>query len=233
MRNDPRIRWFIAGLLFLIVLVAGGGAAPFSTGTAVKLLPLPLRPTPAAAAPAMLRYVVVPAESQVVYHVNEVFFREGNRFNVAVGTTQSVRGEILIDRANPRNSRIGPFVVDISRFKSDSARRDNAIRERWLESSRFPNAEFTPTAVDGLPASYTEGREIELQVTGNLKVREVIRPVTFAAKVKLDAHALTGSATTTIKMRDFGFDPPSILGILRTEDEARIELRLVAKPASS
>jgi polyisoprenoid-binding protein YceI len=215
------------------MLVAGAGSASSSNGAALGLLPLPLRPTPAAAAPATLRYVIVPEETKVVYHVNEVFFREGNRFNVAVGTTSAVRGEIMIDRANPRNSRIGPFIVDISQFKSDSARRDNAIRERWLESARYPHAEFTPTAVEGLPVSYADGREIELVVRGNLKVREVVRSTTFAAKVKLEANTLTGNATTTIKMKDFGFDPPSILGILRTEDEARVEIRLVAKPPSS
>lgn len=232
MRTNVRTQSLIAGLLF-IMLVAGGGSASFPNGTALGMLPLLLRPTPAAAAPATLRYVIVPAESQVIYYVNEVFFREGNRFNVAVGTTNAVRGEVVIDRVNPRNSRIGPFAVNISQFKSDSARRDNAIRERWLESGRYPNAEFTPTAVEGLPVSYSEGREIELQVKGNLKVREVARPTTFAAKVKLEGSTLTGSATTTIKMTDFGFDPPSILGILRTDDEARIEIRFVARPPAS
>ncbi len=177
------------------------------------------------------RFVIAPAESQVVYRVGEIFINQGNRFNVAVGTTNTIRGAVLIDRANPRNSRIGPITVDISRFHSDSARRDNAIRDRWLESSRFPMAEFTPTSIEGLPETYTDGRELALNVTGNMKVREVTRPTTFAVTLRLQGNALTGAGTTTIRMTDFGFDPPSILGLLRAENEARLEFRFVARPA--
>lgn len=192
-------------------------------------------PTAATAAPAgppggLQRFVIVPGESQVTYRVGEVLISQGNRFNVAVGTSGAIRGEILIDRARPRNSRIGPITVDISQFRSDSARRDNAIRDRWLESSRFPTAEFTPTSIEGLPEAYTEGQEITLQVTGSLKVREVTRPTTFAVSIKLQGEVMTGLATTAIKMTDFGFDPPSIFGILRAENDAKLEFRFVARP---
>jgi polyisoprenoid-binding protein YceI len=181
-------------------------------------------------AAAATRYVIVPSESEVVYRVNEVLFREGNRLNVAVGRTREVRGEVMVDRANPRNSRIGAITVNISTFKSDRARRDQAIRERWLESARFPTAEFRPREVEGLPSTYTEGQQLKLKVTGDLKVRDVTRSTTFEMTVVLRGTSLTGAATATIKMTDFGFDPPSILGILRTEDEARLEMQFVARP---
>ncbi len=185
----------------------------------------------AAVSPAgVQRFVIVPGESQVAYRVGETIIRENNRFKVAVGITGSVRGEIVIDRANPRDSRIGPIAVDISQFRSDSGRRDSAIRERWLESARFPIAEFTPTRVDGLPTQYQEGREISVQISGNLKVREVVKPVTFTTTLKLSGQQLTGTATTKILMTDFGFDPPAIFGILRAQNEAEIEFRFVARP---
>src|SRR2546427_12025221 len=161
----------------------------------------------------------------------ETLIRESNRFNVAVGITRAVRGEVVIDRANPRASQVGPITVDISQFPSDSQRRDGAIRERWLESARFPMAEFTPLRIDGLPAQYTEGREIAVQVTGNLKVRDVVKPVTFTTVLKLLGPQLTGTATAKILMTDFGFDPPAIFGILRAQNEAAIEFRFVAAPA--
>lgn len=190
-------------------------------------LVLPLARGEAAAAPQ--RFAIVAGESRVLYRVGETLFTENNRFNVAVGTTTAVRGEILVDRANPRNSRIGTITIDISQFRSDSQRRDNFIRTRSLESARFPTAEFVPTTVQGLPETYSEGHEISLQITGNLKIRDVVRPTTFAATIKIVGQQLTGAATTTIKMTDFGFDPPSIAGILRTENEARLEFHIVAR----
>lgn len=185
----------------------------------------------AAAPAAVQRFVLVPGESQALYRVGETLFREGNRFNVAVGVTTAVRGEIVVDRISPASSRVGPIQVDISQLRSDSPRRDAAIRERWLESARFPVAEFTSTRIDGLPARYEEGREVSLRVTGELKIREVVRPVTFAAAVRLAGQELRGVATAQILMTDFGFEPPSIFGVLRAQNEVEIEVRFVARPA--
>jgi polyisoprenoid-binding protein YceI len=181
------------------------------------------------AAPVPVRYVIVPAESQVTYRVSETFINEGNRLNVAVGVTNAVRGEITINRADPRQSRIGAITVDISRFQSDSVRRDNAIRGRWLESARFPTAEFTPTEITGLPAAYEDGKDLPLQIAGRLKIREVIRLVTFQTTLRLSGATLTGTATTKILMTDFGFRPPSILGILRAENDVQLEFRFTAR----
>ena len=186
---------------------------------------------PVAAAPGAQRFVILPAESHVSYRVNETLIFENNRLNVAIGTTNAIQGDATIDRTNPRNSKIGTITVDISQFKSDSERRDNAIRSRWLESRRFPTATFTPTSVQGLPDTYTDGHELSLQVTGQLKVRDVTKPVTFAVTLKLDGIVLTGTATTLIKMTEFGFDPPSIFGMLRAENDVRLELRFAARAA--
>lgn len=176
------------------------------------------------------RFLIVPGESQVIYRVGETLISEGNRFNVAVGITRGVQGEVIVDRTNPAASRVGTISVDISQFQSDSGRRDNAIRGRWLESSRYPIAEFVPTRIDGLPAQYAEGREVTLRITGNLKVRTEVRLTTFDATVRLTGNELRGTASAKILMTDFGFEPPSILGILRAQNEVEIEFRFVARP---
>ncbi len=178
-------------------------------------------------------FVIVPSESQVVYRVGETLLRDGNRFNVAVGMTGAVRGTVTIDRANPRASRISPIAVDISQFQSDSSRRDNAIRQQWLESARFPTAEFTPTQIEGLPSQYVDGRPLALRITGTLKVRNVSKPTTFDAMLMLAGSQLSGKATTRVQMTDFGFDPPAIFGILRAQNEVELEFRFSARPASA
>ena len=116
-------------------------------------------------------FVIVPGESGVSYEVGEVFLNQNNAFNLAVGVTSEVTDEILVDRENPQNSSIGPIRVDISQFTSDNQRRDNTIRERFLESAKFPIVEFTPGEILGLSESYQEGQEIAFQVSGDLTVR--------------------------------------------------------------
>lgn len=207
------------GLIGVVVLVA----TPWSGALAAS---------PSAPAPAGLeRYVIDPAGSQASYRVGEVFIDQGNQFNVAVGTTHAIQGEIFIDRASPRRSRVGTITVDISQLKSDRSGRDRRIRSQWLESERFPLVVFTPARVQGLPEVYSPGREIAVQIMGDLRIRDVTRPATFAAKLRFDGATLAGIATTTIHLTDFGFDPPSILGILKAENEATLEFQFLARHA--
>jgi predicted lipoprotein with Yx(FWY)xxD motif/polyisoprenoid-binding protein YceI len=175
-------------------------------------------------------YVIIPGESQVTYEVGEVFLNQDNRFNVAIGVTNQVEGEGFLDLSNPRTAWIGPVSVDISQFTSDSARRDNAIRNDFLESARFPIATFFPNRIEGLPDSYTAGDQATIQITGDLTVHDITHPATFEANLEMVDGVLVGEATTTILMSDFGVGPISVLGILNTEDEVKLTIELTARP---
>ena len=67
-------------------------------------------------------------------------------------------------------------------------------------------------------------------MTGDLTVKETTRPVTFDVTASLQGDTLTGRAETTILMSDFGVGPISILGVLTTEDQAKLILEFVARP---
>ncbi|MBN2146709.1 MAG: YceI family protein [Anaerolineales bacterium] len=75
-----------------------------------------------------------------------------------------------------------------------------------------------------------EGVDYALQISGDLTVKEVTQPVTFEATVRLEGDTLSGSATATILMSQFGVGPIDIAGILKTEDEVKLTLMLVARP---
>jgi polyisoprenoid-binding protein YceI len=175
-------------------------------------------------------YQIVPGESKAAYEVGETFFNQNNRFNLAVGVTPQVSGEIRLDPTQPQSAEVGEIQVDISQFQSDSSRRDNAIRNRFLESSVYPMAVFKPTKIEGLPDSYSEGQELSFKVSGDLTVKQTTRPITFDVTAKLENGTLSGVATTTISLSDFGVGPISIGGMLETEDQAKLTLNFVARP---
>lgn len=185
---------------------------------------------PAASDGSMRTYVIVPEESSVTYTVDEVFLSEGVVDATAVGVTQVIEGEIMLDAEQPQNSTISPITVDISAFESDSSRRDDAIRNRWLESAQYPIATFVPTEINGLPETYTYGESVPLQITGDLTVREVTTPVTFNTTVTATEDELRGEASTQVQMTDFGFDPPDIAGVLRAENDVALTMEFVARP---
>ena len=90
----------------------------------------------------------MPAQSEARYEVGETFF-QGNRFVMAIGRTKGIAGDVLVDFANPANSQIGTIVIDVSQLTSDENRRDNYIRNNGLESSKYPQATFVPTKIEG------------------------------------------------------------------------------------
>jgi polyisoprenoid-binding protein YceI len=175
-------------------------------------------------------YALAPEESTVTYEVGETFIDRGNVFNLAVGQTQGVTGDIQVNFDQPQETVMGPLTVDISGFQSDSSRRDRAIQDRFLQSNQFPMATFTPTAVEGLPETIEPGVEYPLTLRGDLTIRETTKPATFAATVSLQADGLTGQAVTTILMSDYGFGPIDMLGVLKTEDEVKVTVDFVARP---
>lgn len=199
--------------------------------TSVPSGPSPHPPTAApTAASTFTRFVIDPAQSKVSYGVGETFLSEGNRYNYAVGLTSVVSGEIVLDSDDPAASSIGEITVDISAFQSDKSRRDKAIRDRWLQSSKFPLAVFSPTQLRGLPHSYAPGEVLNIEVVGDLLVRDVTRATTFTVSVSMEADQITGKAVGRVQMTDFGFEPPTIAGMIDAENDVDITFEFVALP---
>ena len=164
-----------------------------------------------------------------MYEVGEVFL-DDNRFAVAIGVTNGINGKIYLDLSNPLASLVSPIEVDISQFTSDSQRRDNKIRSDFLESSTFPIATFAPKQIDGLPKTYSEGESLTFKITGDLTIKEVTKSVTFVVTAMVQDDTLSGEASTTVLMSDFGVGPISILGILETEDDVKLAFTFTARP---
>lgn len=175
-------------------------------------------------------FTIVPEESYLSYEVGETFISDNNRFSTAIGVTTDIAGEITVDPENPQNSTLGTVTADISKFKSDSNRRDSKIQNDFLESAKFPMVTFVPAEFIGLPENPQAGETYNFQVVGDTTIRETTLPLTFDVTLTVTDEMVTGEATTTFLMSEFGFGPISIAGILNTEDEVKINFSFVARP---
>ena len=63
-----------------------------------------------------------------------------------------------------------------------------------------------------------------------MTIRDVTKPATFDVTLVGNGDTISGEATTTILMSDYGFGPISIAGILNTEDEVNVKVVFVARP---
>ena len=187
---------------------------------------------PSNAASAEVRvFTIDPAQSQARFTLDEELMGSPK---TVVGATQAVEGAITIDLADPAKTAIGPIQIDARSLATDSSRRDGAIQRFILGTSNDANRYivFTPTAIAGVPAKAAVGDTLELQVTGDLTISGVSKPVTFATTVKVDSeNQLSGLATAQVLRSDFNLSIPSVPSVANVTDEVKLELEFVATGA--
>jgi polyisoprenoid-binding protein YceI len=181
-------------------------------------------------------FVIVPEESQAAYVVDEEFLADAlGKLGIAagsvvvVGTTPGVSGELQLNFGRPELVQAGTFTVDLTRLATDQERRDSWLRNNALQTARFPQAQFTATGASGLPATYTEGQEVNFQLTGDLTIRDMTNRVTFDVTAVLSGDTLRGKAILPLQMTDFGIDPPNFVNTLTVANSLRIEVDITAK----
>ena len=189
----------------------------------VSLLSLAGQPTRT----APTTYRIIPALSQASYSVDEVFLEENNRFFTAVGTTTVISGDVTLDRARPNDSRISEIVIDVRELASDSHRRDRAIRERFLESNRYPQARLANATLRDMPSEVVDGRPFRYTVVGDLTVHGQTRETNWRGEATVARDTLRGVVRTQVKLTAFGIEVPRFLW-LRVADDVRLELQFVA-----
>ena len=185
-------------------------------------------PAESAAEPAAVRvFEIDSAQSSAASAVEEIFFSD-NRLFTAVGVTNSVEGAFEVTNNGKPSGKVTRIRVDLRTLKSDSPRRDNAIRRQWLESDKYPYADFVSTDALNLPESYAEGAQVTFTLVGDMTVRDITKPVEWTVVGTLQGNTVTGEAKTVIKMSDFGFAAPDIGGVLKAEDEVALTVTFVA-----
>lgn len=179
--------WMLVGVSYLLICTACGGnsQARLATPTATTLPDQGDQGIVLPEGVKQVTYNIMPEFSAVTYSVGETVLNDNNRFNLAAGLTTTITGAIFVDPTNLPNSTVGTITVDISQFKSNNAERDQAIRDGFLESLKYPLATFQPTAIEGIPAQVQANRIISLKITGDLTIRQVTKPVTFDVKITI------------------------------------------------
>jgi polyisoprenoid-binding protein YceI len=158
------------------------------------------------------KYTIDSSSSSASYSVHENLIFGGVGSHTAVGKTQGVTGSFFLGTNGKVQLTQVDISVDLTRLQTDSLLRDGHVQD-YLDTSQFPDAVFTSTNVLGLPASYTSGQTISFQMIGNLKLHGVTNKETFTVSGKLVGNQVTGTASTTIFMTDFGITPPDLANI--------------------
>ena len=229
-----RVRRWIALAVVLIVAVLGGAfAVVFLSGDAPPPPSLSNDEAAATAEPSRDRdrhrraagssswTVSAGGETFVGYRVREEFASIGVKD--AVGRTPDVSGSVDVEGDTITAAKLD---ADLSTLVSDEARRDDALRERGIETDRFPTASFELTEPVELSRTKTT-------TPGTLTLHGETQPIEVTLRSQRIGDStieLAGSAP--IAFADFGIEPPSVAGVVTVEDHGVLEFKIRLRPVA-
>lgn len=177
-------------------------------------------------------FEIVPQESEVRFILKEDL--NGSR-NTVTGKTDQIAGQIAIDFENPARSQLGEIRINARTLSTDNEFRNRAIRGQILQASQaeFEYITFKPTSIEGLPTTLTLGEPVEFQITGDLTIRSITKPITFdAAVTPVSQTRLQGTAVATAKRADYELTIPSVPNVANVDEDVRLEIEFAAVPAA-
>lgn len=169
---------------------------------------------------------VDPQNSSALYRVQEQFVNIRVPSD-AVGTTDRVSGSVAIDADGAVIQDRSSVRVNLDGLTSDQSRRDAFIKRNTLDTQRYPEAQFVPTTIQGLPAPLPHEGEADITIVGLLTIRDVTREVEWRGKAHFTPDGMRVTAQTQIAFEQFGIEKPRVALVLSVSDEIRLEVDML------
>lgn len=229
-----RTIWLAAAGIVLVIVVAGllytahfasAVNQPHTAQGAVTATGTPIPST------GLQTFQIVPAQTMASYSVYENLVFQNKPNNDAVGTTHSVKGSFRIRAGAAPLVASMNVTVDLRTLQTDSPRRDHYVQQNTLETDTYPTATFVSVNTQGLPPSYTDGQTVHFQLIGNLTMHGKTNKAVFDVQAKVVGKTITGTATSTMYMMDFGIQPPDLANIAIAQNKVLVTIAFTAKEA--
>jgi len=124
-------------------------------------------------------------------------------------------------------------MIDARTLATDDSSRNRALGNQILSTDQYEYITFTPTELSGLPETVTIGEPFTFEATGDLAIKDNIRPATFDVTVVPTANGrLEGTATTRINYADWGVSIPSVPFVASVGNEVAVQLDFAASTSA-
>jgi polyisoprenoid-binding protein YceI len=209
----------------IVVLVAGAFAGWYFF---LKSDPEPrvsIKKTPVAEGGALDgTYRVAPgdANSIVGYRVQEQLVG-GAIEQTTTGRTSDMTGSFSITGMTVHDVSV---TADLRTLTSDRSQRDNAIKDRGLESNRFPEAKFVLSQPINFQSVPKAGETVNATAVGNFTLHGVTREVSIPVQGRWDGRDIQVVGNLHIIFADYGITAPTSPVVVSIKDEGEMEFQI-------
>lgn len=217
--------WLAVGAV--VVIGAAGGAFLYISRPLAAPTVVSTPTTPVVTQVGEQVFVIDSTKSTATYEIDETL--SGTDVHV-VGVSPDIRGQIVLNAANPMASQVGPITINARTFKTDSERRDNTVGRAILMSEDPANEFITFTVAKWfeVPEKIVDGEEFFFSVVGNVTIAGKTQEVAFNGKATKTGAVLVGSAESVINYADFGLTIPKLPFLAWVDDKVAISLNFTA-----
>jgi polyisoprenoid-binding protein YceI len=192
---------------------------PGSVWTAFAALVLILL-VPAVAGAQQLELEIDPAKSRLEFTLDAFL-------HTVHGSMAVTRGQIRIDPTT--GEARGSIVADARSAKTGNDGRDDRMHEEILESSKYPQIEFSPRQVAG--SVNTNGRS-NVQLRGVIDIHGRQQEISVPINVEFTAEDWSAEATFPVPYVKWGLKNPSTL-FLRVKDTVTVTVHAAGRVSAA
>jgi len=145
-----------------------------------------------------------------------------------IGVSNQIAGEVAVDLSDLSFTQVGMIQINARTLQTDSDRRDQAIRNRILNTDQYEFITFTPTEVSGLSGEAEQGETINFQIVGELTIREITQQAVFDVTAYLESdNRIVGNAEAVINRSDYNLIIPNVPFVANVGEEVVLEIDFV------
>lgn len=158
---------------------------------------------------------------------NVAQFHAEDTYDAFDGKTSDVSGTIVADPAKPSTASV-QIAINIDSLDTGVGLRNKEMRERYLQTTKWPTATFRSVSVAG-PESIAPNAPADIRVTGDFTLHGVTRRMTIPVRVVLIPDGrIHATSNFNVHMPDFGIEVPHNV-LVTVEDNVPVRLDVWAK----
>lgn len=166
-------------------------------------------------------WVVEQANSFAGYRIGEELANIGTV--TAVGRTSDIDAALTFAGTAVTDLSV---TVDMMTLQSDRSQRDNALRNRGLETGAFPTATFAlaePIALGSVPE---DGEAFTATAVGDLTLHGVTNSISMPVEGSLVDGTVVVVGSVDVTLTDYGMEPPTGFSVLSINEVGTLEVQL-------